>query len=168
MYLGKSAWFDLAITSAALLGVGWRGGSSFRKFILAFWRDWHLSIIVCFTRCISTSWIFSCACSSPCKIWTVSWWIYSWGYFWGSIYPTSSEGVPKLSENLSNFSRVMCIDYFILLYPTIISKVYAFFTGLLFYCALVWQVSLGSCLPPNITYFLGDAKFLEGMLRSCK
>ena len=50
----------------------------------------------------------------PCLIWSVSWgilswgilsWgILSWGYFWSSMSPTSLEGVPKLSDNISSCS----------------------------------------------------------------
>ena len=46
--------------------------------------------------------------------------------------------------------------------------VYTFVSRLLFSSALVWRVSLGSCLFQKVTCFIGAHKLLEGLLRACE
>ena len=50
MPLGRTASFDLALTSAALIGVLGETASPPIKFLLALWRSWHLSFFVYFYK----------------------------------------------------------------------------------------------------------------------
>ena len=77
---------------------------------------------------------------------------------------TSFEGVPKWSGNLWRifyywkFSRELLSFSFRL----ILSVVSSFFSGLIFYSALVWRVSLGSCLSQKGFLFYRGSKILGG------
>ena len=47
------AWFDLALYSAALIGVGRRGGFYPHKVVPTIWHSWHFPIfLLLFTRCV--------------------------------------------------------------------------------------------------------------------
>ena len=121
-------------------------------------------------RCITTPWIFDCtefSSMSNLEIYLRDPLRY-WGSFSFSTSPTFLEGVPKWSENLSNHPRVIWIDYFLTPDPPIILEVSALVYGLLFYSALIWRVSLGSCLSQKVPYFIGAPKLSEGLLRACE
>ena len=92
----------LAILSAALFGVGHRGGFSSHIFTPASWRGWHMPIeLFCFTSFIPTTWIFSCTnfsvVSNMDSILMVP--LRSWGFFdfW---CPTFSGGGSIVSGEL--------------------------------------------------------------------
>ena len=87
----------LALISAALLGVGLRGGFSSHMFTPALWRGWHLPIcFFCFTR-YSAPLIFYCSGFSAVSYLGISLRapLHSWGSFSLSMYPTFLEGFQR-------------------------------------------------------------------------
>ena len=122
------------------------------------------------TRCITAPWIFACAgfsAVSDIELYLRAP-LHSWGSFPFSISLTFLEGTPKWSENISNSYCTRCLDSFLPPGTLIILELSALVSGLLFYSALVWRVSLGSCLSQKVPCFIGYPKFLEGLLRACK
>ena len=87
--LRRYALFYLALSSLALIGVGWRGGSSYHKVYPPLWRGWLLPWAFIFTRFVVRQLGYSISLDSqPCLIWT------PWGpaRFWAIAF----LGVPTL------------------------------------------------------------------------
>ena len=122
------------------------------------------------TRCITAPWIFACAgfsAGSDMELYLRAP-LHSWGSFPFSISLTFLEGTPKWSENIPNSYCTRCLDSFLPPGTLIILELSALVSGFLFYSALVWRVSPGSCLSQRLPCFLGNSKFLEGPLRACE
>ena len=106
--------------------------------------------------------------SQPCLIWAFAWGIRSWRSSRGSIY--LPEGVPKLSGTLRNifshwkFPRELMQFFFCPIFLAVSTLV----SGLLFSSAIVWRVSLVSCLSQKVPCFLGAPKLSEGLIRACE
>ena len=108
--------------------------------------------------------------SQPCSIWTFNWWIGYWGSFWGTMSLASLEGVRKWSGTLW---RILSHHRFLrnllsISFRPIFSVVSALVLGLLFFCALIWRVYLGSCLSPKAFPFSWGSKILGGTAPSLR
>ena len=81
------------------------------NFTPALWRGWNIPVIV-FLQGLFKRLGYSIALDfQPCLIYTFTWGLRSWGSFWGWIFLTSSEGVTKLSANISSRSRMSWIFF---------------------------------------------------------
>ena len=142
------------------------------KFTTAFWCGWRLTSLglFIFTRCIPTPCIFDWdgfPTVSNLDIYLRALLRY-WGSFSFSMSLTFLEGVLKWSANISSRSRAIYLHCFIPHYPPIISVVSTLVARLLFYSALIWRVSSGSCLSQKVPCFLGAPKFLKELLCACE
>ena len=72
------------------------------------------------------------------------------------------------SENLSNRFHEIWLNLFLPPDTPIITAVSTLIDGFLFYSSIVLWVSLGSCLYQKFPCFIGDPKFLEGLLHACE
>ena len=96
---------------------------STRQMLLPFvsWQDWHsllLHFIVCFTRCISTPWIFSCTVFSAVSDWEslLRDLLCSWGSFFFKVfdifvrgYEVACESFQFITHNLATLSCMISL-----------------------------------------------------------
>ena len=153
----------LALVSASLLGVGWRGGFSPHIFTPALWRIWHMLIwLFCFTS-YSTACIFDCDDFSSVSDMDIDLMspLRSWVYFSFSMSPPFLRGFQS-GWKVSGSSRVIW-----LVCPVQSPRGYPLLSLVLRTSdRLSGRVSLGSCLYLGSLWIFGAPKVLEMLLRS--
>ena len=153
--LGRSELFDLVIASAALLGVGWRGDSSYHKVYPPSGAAGLCPELFSFTRCVVRhlgNFLF--LASRPCLIWTVSWGLRSFiedpfgcficQLFWRGLQ-SGHVNLRALSAWPSPWVSVLIFSVFSLM----------FLVCLLHSTATGWRISCGIILVP---WFPADTK----------
>ena len=156
----------LAIVSVALLGVGRQGGLSSHMFTPDFWSGRHMPIwLFCFTM-YSTPWIFSCAGFSAVSDLDIHLRVMfrSWGPFDFSVFLAFSEGVLKLSENISVVPTRAGLSVLSDLLGGLRSCHWVFNCLTPCLAAFLWDIAC-----PLAHGFLGGSlKLSEGLLHNCE
>ena len=157
-----SASFDIALSSADLLGVGRQGGLYSCKFTPAIWCGWILPIeFILFYKVYSKKLglLKKNEDSNPFLRVPLS-------IFDVRCFP--EEALKFLTNSLSVSLPRELLSFFLPPDPPIILLVSDLVYGLLFSSALVWRFSLGYCSPQKVSCFLGDPKFSERLLCFCE